>query len=227
MEIKVKCPDCGKMMRVTIESEEAPKVQITTKQTRETTWEEIVASSDLKVGDEISCTLTDGTEAAVVVAAINPFGDGRNAYVFRDCIGEEMEMNDECTTKGGWRDSKMRRYIHEEIYPLLPDDLKAVIKPRTIKQKFQGEELESEDKLWLLSDTEVRGGDYDVDVGDVHFPLFSDEKSREKMNSEGSTWCYWLRSAYSTTGFLTVIIGGSVGASYATSTYGVALGFLA
>lgn len=37
MEIKVKCPDCGKMLRVTIESEEAQKVQITTKQTRETT----------------------------------------------------------------------------------------------------------------------------------------------------------------------------------------------
>lgn len=227
MEIKVKCPDCGKMLRVTIESEEAPKVQITTKQTRETTWEEIVASSDLKVGDEISCTLTDGTEAPVVVAAINPFGDGRNAYVFRDCIGEDMEMNDECTTKGGWRDSKMRRYVREEIYPLLPEDLKAVIKPRTIKQKVQGKELESEDKLWLLSCTEVCGGDYDVDVGDVHFPLFSDEKSRVKMNSEGSTWCYWLRSAGSTTTFRLVHYDGSVSGNGANYTSGVDLGFLA
>lgn len=228
MEIKIKCPDCGKMLKVTVESEAAPKVQLTTKQTRETTWEDIVADGDkLKVGDEIECQLTDGTKVCAVVAALNPFGDGSNAYVFKDCIGEDCEMNEECTTKGGWANSKMRRHVMDDIFPLLPEDLKAVIKTRTIRQKVGGEEFISEDKLWLLFQTEVMGGDNDVDIGDVHFPLFDTEGSRVKMNADGETWCYWLRSANSTTYFRYVHYDGTVYTNAAISTYGVALGFLA
>ena len=228
MEINVKCPECGKLLNIAVTAVDAPKVQITTKETRETTWEEIIAKKDkLKLGDEIRCELTNGEIVHAVVAAINPYGDGYNAFVFKDCIGEDMEMNDECTTKGGWRDSKMRGYVQREIYPLLPDDLKAVIKKRTIKQKLDGEELVSEDNLWLLSYTEVFGGDYAVDVGDVHFPLFDTEGSRVKMNSEGVTWCYWLRSASDANYFRNVNSNGNNNYYNAYYSNGVALGFLA
>lgn len=230
MEIKIKCPDCGKMLKVTVETEKAPKVQLARKETYETTWEDVVSHKEsLSVGDEIMCQLKNGEVVYAVVAAINPYGDNEVAFVFKDCIGEDAEMNDECTNKGGWRDSKMRGYVNGEIYDLLPDDLKAIIKPRTIKQKMDGEELMSEDKLWLLSYTELFGGDYSVDEGDVHFPLFDTEGSRVKMNDEGVTWCYWTRtpSANSTTIFRYVYSDGSYINYTAGNSYGVALGFLA
>lgn len=226
MEIKVKCPDCGKMLRVTVEAEEMPKVSLITKLESETTWEDIVANKDkLCIGDEVRCQLKNGTVAYAVVAAINPYGDNQIAFVFKDCIGEDKEMNDEATNEGGWRDCKMRGYVNGEIYDLLPDDLKSVIKPRTIKQSVHGEDCESVDSLWLLSYTEVFGGDYSVDVGDVHFPLFDTEGSRVKMNEDGSTWCYWLRSAYNTGNFRLVRSGSNHNYG-ANSSYGVALGFL-
>lgn len=227
MEIKVKCPDCGKMLRVTVEAEEMPKVSLIKKQESETTWEDIVANKDkLCIGDEVRCQLKNGKVVYAVVAAINPYGDNQVAFVFKDCIGEDQVMNDEATNKGGWRDCKMREYVNTEILALLPDDLKAVIKPRTIKQSVQGEDCETTDSLWLLSYAEVFGGDYSVDVGDVHFPLFDTEGSRVKMNEDGDTWCYWLRSADSTYIFRSVNRGGSYSISYVDDSNGVALGFL-
>lgn len=227
MEIKVKCPDCGKMLRVTVEAEEMPKVSLIKKQESETTWEDIVANKDkLCIGDEVRCQLKNGKVVYAVIAAINPYGDNQVAFVFNDCIGEDQVMNDEATNKGGWRDCKMREYVNTEILALLPDDLKAVIKPRTIKQSVQGEDCESTDSLWLLSYTEVFGGDYSVDVGDVHFPLFDTEGSRVKMNEDGDTWCYWLRSAYITDNFRYVGSYGNYNYYNANNSYGVALGFL-
>lgn len=227
MEIKVKCPDCGKMLRVTVEAEEMPNVSLIKKQESETTWEDIVANKDkLRIGDEVRCQLKNGKVVYAVVAAINPYGDNQVAFVFKDCIGEDQTMNDKATNKGGWRDCKMREYVNTEILALLPDDLKSVIRPRTIKQSIQGENCESTDSLWLLSYTEVFGGDYSVDVGDVHFPLFDTEGSRVKMNEDGDTWCYWLRSAYDTNYFGIVSSNGYNYGNSASGSSGVALGFL-
>lgn len=227
MEIKVKCPDCGKMLKVTVEAEEMPKVALVKKQESETTWEDIVANKNkLCIGDEVRCQLKNGTVAYAVVAAINPYGDNQIAFVFKDCIGEDQAMNDEATNEGGWRDCKMRGYVNGEIYDLLPEDLKSVIQPRTIKQNVQGEDCESVDSLWLLSYTEVFGGDYSVDVGDVHFPLFDTEGSRVKMNADGETWCWWLRSASGTSYFRLVGSSGYGSYSGAYISFGVALGFL-
>lgn len=227
MEIKVKCPDCGKMLRVTVEAEEMPKVSLIKKQESEMTWEDIVANKDkFCIGDEVRCQLKNGKVVYAVVAAINPYGDNQIAFVFKDCIGEDQAMNDKATNKGGWRDCKMREYVNTEILALLPDDLKSVIRPRTIKQSVQGEDCESTDSLWLLSYTEVFGGDCSVDVGDVHFPLFDTKGSRVKMNEDGDTWCYWLRSAFDTDYFRGVYSNGDYNGSGAYYSYGVALGFL-
>lgn len=227
MEIKVKCPDCGKMLRVTVEAEEMPKVSLIKKQESEMTWEDIVANKDkFCIGDEVRCQLKNGKVVYAVVAAINPYGDNQIAFVFKDCIGEDQAMNDKATNKGGWRDCKMREYVNTEILALLPDDLKSVIRPRTIKQSVQGEDCESTDSLWLLSYTEVFGGDCSVDVGDVHFPLFDTKGSRVKMNEDGDTWCYWLRSAYYTNNFRDVYSGGGSSLNIANDSNGVALGFL-
>ena len=70
------------------------------------------------------------------------------------------------------------------------------------------------------------GGDYEVDVDDVHFPLYENEGSRVKMNADGETWCYWLRSAGGTYYFRCVYGNGDYDGGGAYNTFGVALGFL-
>jgi hypothetical protein len=136
-------------------------------------------------------------------------------------------MNEDCTNEGGWSNSAMREYLNVDIYNLLPDDLKDIIKERKISQIQDGEEYTSIDKLWLLSRTEVFGGDYDTDSNDVHFPLFCDERSRVKQVDSETYW-YWLRSpiASSSTSFCIVYNGGGANNSGASYSGGVAFGFL-
>lgn len=146
------------------------------------------------VGDTITGELKDGREFTVEVAAINPYEENTVVLVFKDIVDYHC-MNKEWTNKGGWRDSNMRKWLNEEFIELLPDDLREVIKERTIVQKQDGVELMSTDKLWLPSRTEVFGDDYPTDVGDVQFDLFKDQRKRVKSNSGSSAW-WWVRSPY-------------------------------
>lgn len=226
MELSVKCPDCGKTLRVTVTAEETPKVTLTKKTESDTSWFDIAADkSKLEIGDEVSCVLKNGEPATFVVAALNPYEENEAFFVIKECIGEDQPMNDECTNEGGWKESKMRKYLNEEIWELLPDDLKAVIKPRKLHMKDT--ELDTEDNLWLLSRMEVFGEESGAEVGDVHFPFFETKKDRVKTNAYGETWCYWLRSPYSLslTNFYNVSDYGNCYSYNATSSYGVAFGF--
>ena len=238
MEMIIKCPDCGKNMKVTVEEAYKPTYSIVRRfEETELTWKDIarmVSLGDkeplfggLYVGNEIDCTLKDGTEVTFVVAHLNPYGENEAVLVLKDCLPDRHVMNEECTNKGGWRDSDMRTYLKEKIYPLLPDDLKEHIRTRLIVQNHRGEELRSEDDIWLLSRTEVFGGNNSVDVGDVHFDLFNDEKSRVKQ-IDGETAWYSLRSPWSsnTTYFAYVDTNGNEYNYYASTSYGVSFGFL-
>jgi len=234
MEMIIKCPDCGKNMKVTIEEvkKKPDTVTLTQKVESFSTWVEIAeeiksCSGEILVGDEISCALKDGTKVTFVVAHINPYGENEAVLVLKDCLPDRHVMNEECTNKGGWRDSDMRTYLKDKIYPLLPDDLKEHIRTRIIVQNHRGEELRSEDDIWLLSRTEVFGGNNSVDVGDVHFDLFNDEKSRVKQ-IDGETAWYSLRSPWSsnTTNFALVYNNGSEYNNFASNSIGVSFGFL-
>ena len=223
MEMTIKCPDCGKDLKITVEEikKEAPKVSLFYKVKTKFSWSEIadmIHSGDMdffSVGNEISCTLKNGKEVTFVVAHINPYDENEVAFVLKDCLQERHTMID------------MRKYLNEEIYDLLPDDLKAVIKKRTIKQRIDGEIEKYEDKLWLLSKMEIEGEAAESDVDDVHFDLFHDERSRVKQ-IDGETMWYWLRSPYTSTGcyFWSVGTNGVSDSSNASGSYGVAFGFL-
>ena len=67
-------------------------------------------------------------------------------------------MNPTNTNAGGWRDSGMRRYA-QQVFELLPDDLRAVIAPTQIVQVLNGERIECEERLFCLSCTQVFGND--------------------------------------------------------------------
>lgn len=212
---------------VTCTAKELQKITLITKQERETTWYDIERNKDkLNIGDEIEVTLKNGTTADVVVAAIDPYKKNQVAFVFKNCVGRKHSMNDEATSRGGWRDCKMREYVNTDIYALLPDDLKAVIKPRTIRQCIDDNIYSSFDKLWLLSDTEVFNSGLDMDYEDVQFQLFEDPKNRIKFDEDDYPSYWWLRSANDTYNFHRVGTNGDWYNGGASGSIGVALGFM-
>ena len=107
-------------------------------------------------GTELHFALKDGRPAKAVVIGINHYNQ-RDA-VFR--IVEPLTfagMNKEHTNAGGWDKCDARRLLNEEIFPLLPDELQAVIAKHTTTQKIDGETVTSEDFLFLPSEFEIIG----------------------------------------------------------------------
>lgn len=136
----------------------------------------------LQVGDELDITLKTGEELTVQAVGTTERG---LIFLLKDCMKDEHGMNKRMTSKGGWRDSEMRLWLNETIIHMLPDELREMIVPRRIVQAMDGERLESEDKLWLPSFTEMFGkeGAEDwapADTDETQLELFSTERSRVK-----------------------------------------------
>lgn len=204
---------------------------IKTMATYETTWEALKAAvADgsirelLHSRDQIPVTLKTGEEV-VFDAAYDE--NGMLFFVMHDCMDKEHVMNESWTNAGGWPACDMRRYLNNTVFDLLPDDLQAVIKPTTIKQVIDGETVTCEDKLFLLSRTQVfgRGRWTEKEPDDTQLDIFLTERDRVKLCGDNGTWFWWLRSASSTSSFYTVASDGTD--NYASANYfnGVALGF--
>lgn len=183
----------------------------------------------LQVGDELDITLKTG-EALTAQAA----GTTENGlrFVLKDCMKDMRSMNKHMTNKGGWRDCEMRLRLNETIFHILPDELQEIIVPRRIVQTVDGEALESEDKLWLPSFTEMFGKENTkdwapADTDETQLELFSTERSRVKEKPGNGTWWYWLRSPYGSysTLFCSVDSGGNATFNSASYAFGVAFGF--
>lgn len=183
----------------------------------------------LQVGDELDITLKTG-EALTAQAA----GTTENGlrFVLKDCMKDMRSMNKHMTNKGGWRDCEMRLWLNETIFHILPDELQEIIVPRRIVQTVDGEALESEDKLWLPSFTEIFGKENakdwaPADTDETQLELFSTERSRVKERPGNGTWWYWLRSPYGSrsASFCYVYSGGLASYNFASNARGVAFGF--
>ena len=147
----------------------------------------------LQVGDELDITLKTGEELTVQAVGTTEHG---LIFLLKDCMKDEHGMNKHMTSKGGWRDSEMRLWLNGTIIHMLPDELREMIVPRCIVQTMDGERLESEDKLWLPSFTEMFGkeGAEDwapVDTDETQLELFSTERRRVKERPGNGTWWYW------------------------------------
>lgn len=104
----------------------------------------ITMHEDFGWGEELTVQAVGTTERGLI-------------FLLKDCMKDEHGMNKRMTNKGGWRDSEMRLWLNETIIHMLPDELREMIVPRRIVQTMDGERLESEDKLWLPSFTEMFG----------------------------------------------------------------------
>ena len=147
------CPHCGKPF---LEPDKPRTVGIISQVKEFITWTQIKEWSDLReaskhfeIGDEIYDELKTGEPITLVVVEKDKPFDGDVMFMLKDCLRDTYPMNDDCTNAGGWKASKLRKVLNTEILALLPDDMRAAIKPRVI----DGES----DLLWLASEMEVFG----------------------------------------------------------------------
>ena len=186
---------------------------ITTKETRSFTWSDFDRSA-LKVGDEIAETLKDGREVVFVVMDDGVIG-------LKDCLGYHY-MNSTWTNKGGWLASDMRRYLNEEVFALLPDELQAIIKPRTFGTE--------QDKLWCFSEMEVFGEhdwtEQDPDRGE-QLEYFKTPANRAKCDEDGDPVYWWERSPRASYSSYFCLVHSNGGANYSNAdrSRGVCFGF--
>lgn len=143
-----------------------------------------------------------------------------------DCLKDTKPMSSEYTNKDGWEESKIRRYLNEEVIKLLPDDLQKMIKPTKIVQVWDGKRRETEDKLFLLSKTQVFGKNkyYEtIEPNDSQIDIFK----RKELEGRRVPTIWWLRSPYfgDSTNFCYVYTDGTVSYYFAHDSLGVAPAF--
>lgn len=182
----------------------------------------------LRVGDEVAFNLKNGREAAFVVADIT---DG----VLTGCLFKgvrDMAMYDGrrwwSTDYVNYPESDARERLNEEVLPLLPDELAALLLARTITQTVDGEAYRCTDKLWPLSAVEVFGEDAPDwmqrdDTPDKPLPFFAEDQAHRKTY----LWYAWLRSPSAGLSycFCSVNASGAANGYAASTSRGVAPGF--
>ena len=200
---------------------------------KELTWAEIKAAADagtirelLSSGDRIPVTMLDGE---AVEFDVTYDANGKCYFVTHDCLMKEYIMNKRRTNEGGWAKTDMRAHLNRDVFAVLPDELKEIIVPTKIVQVMDGKRIECEDKLFLLSATQVFGNGWwsDVEPEDTQLDIFPTERSRVKECGDHGTWWYWLRSpaSPSSSSFRNVYGGGGAGTTNAPNSYGVCAGF--
>lgn len=218
------------------------KIKQTTE--KEITWErlkEIAVSGEaekhLAPFDEIGITLEGGEAVTVVVAGFLQAAEAAPAgvrFMFKDGLADPHRMNDDWTNAGGYKASEGRRHILEDVFPRLPADLRAVIRPRKITEDIREGVLVYEDPLWLPSETDLFGHGEErlqrknVDgPDDFQLPIFLTERDRVKQREGYGTTPYWTRSVRSDYSNFFCLVGtdGSAYSGIAYLSYGVAPGF--
>ena len=140
--------------------------------------------------------------------------------------GGDFSTNTNDTNRGGYAESEMAIYLDDEIFPMLPDELQAVIKPRMIQQNIRGSEYSRNCMLWLPSIYEVAGEDYaeyNTDVNDKHLELFQNRRNRVKFDTDNYAQLWWERSPFisASTYFMFVNLYGYALSNSASFTLGV------
>lgn len=155
-------------------------------------------------GTELHFTLKDGRPAKAVVIGINHYNQ-RDA-VFR--IVEPLTfagMNKEHTNAGGWHDCEARRLLNEDFFPLLPDELQAVIAKHDTNQKIDGERTLSADFLFLPSEFEIMGRNKYAEYNGVDkvFDYLKERINRLIVDEDDDLRAFWAAdpSAAYATGF--------------------------
>ena len=195
--------------------EDKKHMEITKKRTEETNWgqvKELVAAGSLKVGDEISDNLLTGQKMVYVVADIT---EEEVKFVSKDLLAERVVWNENGRSTGGFKESDLCRYLNEEVWAILPEELKAVISERECLQIVEGKEERFMLKLWLPSEFEVFGDSWASEVEEgQQFELFKDPRNRVKFDQDGERANWWLLSVSAGRSAFACFVSSGGGASY-------------
>lgn len=191
-------------------------------------------------GSEFEIELTDGTK---IVLQYGTDKKGNKFLVFKDPMWRE-QMNEDWQKPNFWRDTDLRAKCNGEYYDLLPDWLKPYVLETTNVQVRDGERVETVDKLFPLSLSQVFPEEYlkwlcdgettliDSEPEDTLISLFEDPRNRVKFMWDDErkmmrAYSWFLRSSYANDsyGFCYVTSDGSYGGYYALNSGGVVLGF--
>ena len=191
-------------------------------------------------GSEFEIELTDGTK---IVLQYGTDKKGNKFLVFKDPMWRE-QMNEDWQKPNYWRDTDLRAKCNGEYYDLLPDWLKPYVLETTNVQVRDGERVETVDKLFPLSLSQVFPEEYlkwlydgettliDSEPEDTLISLFEDPRNRVKFmwNDERKMMLayYWfLRSSYNndSSSFTGVGTDGSYSNLNCNNANGVVLGF--
>ena len=163
------------------------------------------APSAWSIGDTKSIQLTNGSKYTVEIIGFNhddlANGTGKApiTIALKDAVMQSYKLSTTIGATSNWSNYPLRTEI-QKFYNLLPEDIRAVVKP--VKKKYLwGTAMstysygESTDTVWALSMAEVFGGNKYED-GTHYAERFPDKNSRIKSQS-GSTYAcrYFLRSA--------------------------------
>lgn len=156
----------------------------------------------LQSGDIIPFKFTSVEDTANAVIATQD-RTGKWFFVLQNCMDTQytpVDAVDNWDTLVPWRDNKIRTFLNKDVIEWLPEEMRAVIEPTKIVQYIDGKRIETEDKLFLLSRTQVFG--HDIGRRDMSEPednpleIFScvnRAANRIKLrNNIANAW--WLRS---------------------------------
>lgn len=158
-------------------------------------WEELAQkikdnTSGLKVGNIITEKTLGGEEMDLVVVDMGP---GWARFESKDCLPVEVAYNQNNRNAGGFADSDVKRYLNEEVFNNLPEDLRNVIAEVERKQENGKSSL---CRLFLPTESELFGDCcYSEDGTYSQIEYYKDRRNRIKCNRKGGSpdW-YWAAS---------------------------------
>lgn len=182
------------------------------------TWNEIAAISAagkadeyFNLGDIKTMTLNDGTVVEMQIVAFNADtkSDSNTAaitWISKGVVTRRV-MNSDVPLDAGWEGSELRTWLQNDFYATLPLEVQDCIV--TVNKTYAHhinlgsgssakETNTCEDNVWIPSYREVFGNSYNevqYETSGVDYTtFFVNNESRIKLNSEGKTDAWWLRS---------------------------------
>ncbi len=171
-------------------------------------WDEIKAHIDAgdyatryKIGDTKIVTLTNGVDVVMEIAAFNADTkiDGTKTaitWITKHAVFQKV-MNFNSSNSGGWKDSELRAWLQNDLYNLLPKEVKNAISSVNKTYYIYGNNtiLSCTDTIWLPSYREVYGYSDLETSGVTYTDYFTGSGDDVKyMYYKFGTTSWWLRS---------------------------------
>lgn len=182
------------------------------KSTEEYSWEEIKqicnsgkAEEYFQLGDTKTVVLDNGTEVVLEVIGINKDaksdGSGLAGVTWASQITIEDRQMHPSETVNAWVDTETRRWLQNDFYDTLPDDIKDAI-VSVDKTYYDNEDKTTKtcsDTLWIPSYREIFGNpnnntNFETE-GPDYTEFFSSDNERVRYTLDGSNAYWWVRTA--------------------------------